>query len=76
MLSRSRGFTSNGVSLPLTFEAVDGYARRYDFNEDFDDFYRIISGVDESYLKLEAKRRAAEKRRADSKRKKNERKSH
>ena len=72
-LSRARGFTSNGVSLPLTFEAVDRYADRFDFY-DFDHFYRIMSGIDDEYLKQESKRRSAEDRKAKLKAKKGQHK--
>ena len=55
-MSRSRGFTSNGVSLPVTFGAIDAYATRYEI-EDFEDFLYVITSIDDAYLKDEADRR-------------------
>lgn len=56
ILSRARSFTSNGVSLPISFEAVDRYANRFEVL-DFEDFLYIISGIDDEYLTDESKRR-------------------
>ena len=72
-LSRSRGFTSNGVSLPITFESIDRYADRLEY-EDFDEFLTIMAGIDEEYLKSEAKRRSAEERKSKRDAKRNARK--
>ena len=69
ILSRARGFTSNGVSLPITFEAMDRFSIRYDYEEDFDDFLQVITGIDDEYLRGESKRRAAEDRSAKRKKK-------
>jgi len=71
-LSRARGFTSNGDSQPITFEAIDRFAYRFDF-VDFEDFFNIISEIDTAYLKLEAKRRAAANRKAKKDQKRKER---
>ena len=65
-LSRARGFTSGGVSHPIAFEAIDRYADRFEFY-DFDNFYRIISNIDNEYLKQEVKRRASEDRKKKAK---------
>ena len=55
-LSRARGFTDAGVSLPITFEAIDRYADRFDV-QDFEDFLTIVTGIDDTYLKAENDKR-------------------
>lgn len=55
-LSRARGFTDAGVSLPITFEAIDRYAARFDI-PDFEDFLAIMSGIDDTYLTAEDDKR-------------------
>ena len=55
-LSRARGFTDAGVSLPITFEAIDRYADRFDV-PDFEDFLTIVTGIDDTYLKAENDKR-------------------
>lgn len=71
-LSRARGFTSEGESLPITVEAMSCFAGHFGF-DDFEDFFNVISDVDEAYLKIEVKRKAAARRKQESDKKRKDR---
>jgi len=74
VLSRARGHTSEGSSLPITFEAIDRYAARFDL-DDFEGFLYIMSCVDEAFLEIEAKRREALRRKLEVRAKRHGRKN-
>ena len=66
-LSRQRTFTDSGAPHPISFETLDRYALRFEI-EDFEDFYVILSGIDEAYLKEDGEARRRKRRQEKAKR--------